>query len=262
MKLEGRALVDGILFATPYKKVIGTIDDNGKFNIEVEKLTCTKNSVVQKIQHYIYKIPIIRGLYDMAKENKGMFIAAIYLEIMFYLLNLIMKSNLNINNELAINVLLGLCITLFIICIILIANTFSYLKEVIAQLKSAFSFHGAEHKAVNTLLAKKELTLSEVKKSSRISSRCGSNLLVFWLFILLILSAIFRSHFGIIFITAYSLAYELFNIKNSEKIFPLSLCYKLSSILQERILTKEPDEKQIQLAILTLKELEKTWNEA
>jgi len=78
---------------------------------------------------------------------------------------------------------------------------------------------------------------------------------------MIILITYFKSNSYIINIVSYAFAYELFNIKNGEKMLFISLFYKLASILQEKVITIEPDEKQIELAILTLKELEKAENE-
>lgn len=250
------ALDNGIIFLSNYKKVTGTIENNGEIKIKVERRTFETNPLLQKIQYYVYKLPIIRGLYDLAEESIGNYLVAILLEGMLYLLNFVMKNNLVLSSELNGNKFLT--VVLVVACIILLLESIyllSYLIKDSFESKATYSFHGAEHKAVNTLAASRELTLSEVKKSSRKSYSCGSNLVIFWIFILILLSVLFRSHFGIIFIAAYSLAYELFKIEKGEKIFPLSLCYKLSGIWQEKIITIEPDEKQIELAILTLKEL-------
>lgn len=257
----GTALRNGIIFVTNYKKVIGTIESNGEFKIEVKEQVVATNPLLNNIEYYIYKMPLIRGAYDLIR-NKGILIGIFLIQISNLLIKYIDKANLSNNKNLSGNAPLIIIEILF--CIASIVYLVKILKDIfkdITKLKAVYSFHGAEHKAINTLIDNRELNIDEVKKSSRISHRCGSNLIAFWIFLMVILAILLKSSSYIICIIAYSFAYELFNIKNGEKMFFISLFYKFATILQEKVITIEPDEKQIELAILTLKELEKAENE-
>jgi|GEM_PF-963659 len=257
----GTALRNGIIFVSDYKKAIGTIEGDGEFKIQIEDQIAATNPLLDNIEYYIYKIPFIRGVYDFIRD-KCRLILIVMLQVISLLTKYVDKNNLSNNDNLNTNMLFTAIEVL--LCVVMIAYIVKLLKDIfksIIKLKAVFSFHGAEHKAINTLIDNRELNIYEVKKSSRISDRCGSNLIAFWIFLMIILAILLKSSSYIICIIAYSFAYELFNIKNGEKMFFISLFYKIATILQEKVITIEPNEKQIELAILTLKELEKAENE-
>lgn len=257
----GTALRNGIIFTSGYKKAIGTIKSNGEFKIQVKDQVVATNPLLDNVEYYIYKMPFIRGVYDLIR-NKDILIAIVLIQISNLLIKYINKVNLSNNKNLSDNIPLIIIEILFcIVSSVYLVKIFKDILKDITKLKAIFSFHGAEHKAINTFIDNRELNIDEVKKSSRISHRCGSNLVMFWIFIMIILITYFKSNSYIINIVSYAFAYELFNIKNGEKMFFISLFYKLASILQEKVITIEPNEKQIELAILTLKELEKAENE-
>jgi len=135
------------------------------------------------------------------------------------------------------------------------------IKDMILKSKVLFSYHGAEHKAAKIYETGKELILQNVRGACRISEKCGTNLAVFWVAILCISLLFPHGYSAINLVISYALAYEVFRINGGEKKFGISLFYKLSFYLQDKILTREPTDQQIELAILALKNLEKLENE-
>ncbi len=83
------------------------------------------------------------------------------------------------NNPVLYNIASGLIrLIMFFIYLILI----SFLKDT----KRIFGYHGAEHKTIHTYESKKELSLKNVKESSRLHPRCGTSF-IFIVFLITIL---------------------------------------------------------------------------
>ncbi|MCG8481950.1 MAG: DUF1385 domain-containing protein [Clostridia bacterium] len=240
----GRALYNGIAFTSKNNKAIGVIDENGESIIKIQERIIHKKILPKKIDKAISKLPFIRGVYFLF-ENK-------YMRIIFVIsimLSLLSNSSLVSENTHLIHLLIFFEAVFSIIILIILIKHFIKYKHVIA-------FHGAEHKVANTLWDKRELTLNEVRKSSRISEHCGSNLVIFWMVCqLLLLPFNFPEVLDILL--GFSIAYELFKIKNGHKKPIISLFYKIGAFLQEKIVTREPNDKQIELAILIVQSLQK-----
>ena len=60
------------------------------------------------------------------------------------------------------------------------------------NVRRVFQYHGAEHKAINTFEAGKDLTLENARNASRIHARCGTN----FIFIVLVVSIFVIALFG------------------------------------------------------------------
>lgn len=131
----------------------------------------------------------------------------------------------------------------------------SYLSDV----QKLFQYHGAEHKTIYCYEAKKELTVENVKPFIRFHPRCGTS----FIFIVLILSIIlFTAISGpwwvklggriVLLPVIAGIAYEL--IKLSEK-FQKNVVVKMliaPGLWLQRITTKEPSDKQLEVAIAAL----------
>lgn len=135
----------------------------------------------------------------------------------------------------------------------------SFMKDV----KILFQYHGAEHKSVHCYEHKKELTVENVKKFSTIHTRCGS---AFVGIVLLLSIAIFsfikydtilaRLGFKVLLLPLVaSLSYEI--LKNGER-FKNNILYKIfitPGIYFQKITTSEPTDKQIEVAIHSMKKI-------
>ncbi|MCQ4924980.1 DUF1385 domain-containing protein [Tissierella carlieri] len=122
----------------------------------------------------------------------------------------------------------------------------------IIRFSNLAKYHGAEHKVFNAYLNNKELTIENVKKESRISADCGSNLAVFFILINLVflLTDIFTLYSPIL---SWTLAYELFIMGNKVGILkPFRL---IAGLFQKYLLTAEPNDSQIEVGIAAIKEL-------
>lgn len=144
------------------------------------------------------------------------------------------------------------------------------------DVKRLFSYHGAEHKAVHCYENGEELTVKNCKKYSTIHSRCGSSFLMLVVVIsILILSIIpslviwlhpsfltlsFWKQKAILFplrilaipiITGIS--YELLKYADKHQKNPIMKLVSYPGALLQKMTTKQPDDKMIEVAIVTLK---------
>ncbi len=225
--LGGMAFVNEVTFISKSYNVTARLK---KQEIKVKYKEKNTDEKLNKISEF----PFIRGILKMLALYKSTRMPLLMLAILIIL-------------SFVLDILLGLIITDILILIAL----FIFIKFFVGK------YHGAEHKVFNTWTAGKQLTLDNVKASSRVSNRCGTNLVIFIMLFYLPLS--FYLPFYISFLISLSVGYEIFrnkrkSIKKFTKIF-----YKLGSLLQYVFFTAEPQEKELKVALtafLKLQELE------
>ena len=151
----------------------------------------------------------------------------------------------------------GLKLLIFVIYILLS----SLLKDV----RRTFMYHGAEHKTISCYEKGLELTVENAKQCSRVHNRCGTTFMVFVMLISILTFALLESIIGTNVEKIYrlllkiallpivaGLSYEL--LKGLAKtncfiFYPL----KVPGLLLQKITTREPDEKMIEVAITAFK---------
>ena len=133
----------------------------------------------------------------------------------------------------------------------------SFMKDV----KRVFMYHGAEHKAVNCYEAGKELTVKNASKFSTVHKRCGSSFILLVLFIsilvyiLLPMDVSFWAKYGLRILLlplVAGLAYEVLKLNAKRDNWLLKAFVKPGLWLQ-KLTTKEPDDKQLEVALFALK---------
>ncbi len=131
------------------------------------------------------------------------------------------------------------------------------------EIKRVFQYHGAEHKTVYTFEANEELTVENARGKSTLHPRCGTSFLMFVMaisiavFSLVPSTAPFVVKFGarvVLIPLIAGLAYEV--IRFSARHLDSAFCRMLiqPGLWLQRITTKEPDDKQLEIAIIALKE--------
>ena len=131
------------------------------------------------------------------------------------------------------------------------------------DIKRLFQYHGAEHKTVYTFEAREELTVENARGKSTLHPRCGTSFLLFvmavsiFVFSLIPATAPFVVKFGgrvILLPLIAGIAYEI--IRFSARHLDSRLCRALIApgLWLQRITTKPPDDKQLDIAIIALKE--------
>lgn len=155
----------------------------------------------------------------------------------------------------AFNLIDGLIrMTFFLIMIV----SFSLLKDI----RRVFQYHGAEHKTVFTWEAGLPLTVENARPQPRQHPRCGTSFLMVVMLVAIVLFSVikfdslllnFLIRIALMPVVA-GLSYEIIRLsakKESSWIFKLMT---MPGVWLQNITTKEPDDKQLEVAIEALKE--------
>lgn len=129
------------------------------------------------------------------------------------------------------------------------------------DIKRVFEYHGAEHKTIFCYENDLELTVENVKKQSRFHPRCGTNFTIIVLIISAIIFSLIGRYENIFINIGYRLlllpviagvSYEVIRLVGRTQNKFLKLLAKPGLWLQ-KITTREPDDSQIEVAIVALK---------
>ena len=139
------------------------------------------------------------------------------------------------------------------------------LSTALKDIRRTFMYHGAEHKTISCFESGMDLTVENAKKCTRVHNRCGTTFMVFVMVISILSFALVESLIGTDVEKIYrvllklallpvvaGLSYEL--LKGLAKtdcfiFYPL----KLPGLLLQRITTREPDDKMLEVAITAFK---------
>lgn len=272
--IGGIALNNGIVIKSSKKDVTTKISDNEKITVDIEKY------IEEKPKFSIFNLPFIRGIYNISSQLFGS--KDELKESMKGICNALnikySDKDLNINISFLI-VLILIILSLFIVIIPVLISIpfrcsviiqaliqtiiFSILFIVIRSnkaLSSLLEYHGAEHKIINAYetLDLKDITIENVKKSSRMHRRCGTNFISFFILIT-ILETLFLPINSIVIkmiilasliIFNISLAYELVAFVG---ILPRAMSYIFYPLMAvQYITTKAPSDDKLKLAIYAI----------
>lgn len=127
------------------------------------------------------------------------------------------------------------------------------------DIKRVYMYHGAEHKCINCIEQGMDLTVENVRKSSRLHKRCGTSFLlivmlisiVFFLFIRVdnrILQLLLRL---VLIPVIAGVSYEFIRLAGRSDHMIVNLFSKPGLLLQ-RITTREPDDSMIEVGIASV----------
>lgn len=175
-----------------------------------------------------------------------LFAIALFMVLPYALSEFISKY---IRNDSLIAIIEGVMrILIFVLYILLI----SCMKDI----RRLFQYHGAEHKCINCIEKGRPLTVSNVRKSSRLHKRCGSSFILFVMLISIILfffirvdSYVLRVLIRILLIPVISgISYEIIRLAGRTEFFLVRLI-SLPGLWLQKLTTKEPDDDMIEVAI-------------
>jgi uncharacterized protein YqhQ len=280
--IGGQALMEGVMMINKKNQGIAVRNPKGKIIIKNGKLNPPSSKIT--------KLPLMRGFINMVytmrigykalnysssiatgetEEDMSGLKTFIMLMISLCFAIAIFKFVPLLVTKLIVNQILYLQIANFLPNLIdgtlkiSIFILYVYLMSLSKETKRVFEYHGAEHKTVRCQEAKKQLTVKNVKKFSRLHPRCGTAFLfgVFMISILVYTIIPFNSvsffknlFFRILLLPLIAgISYEVLKLsgKNEENLF-----FKIITapgLWMQKITTKEPDEKQIEVAIAALK---------
>jgi uncharacterized protein YqhQ len=132
--------------------------------------------------------------------------------------------------------------------------------SILKDIQRVFSYHGAEHKVINTFEAKKELNVANASGYTTFHPRCGTSFLLYVVVVSAIVfsflrydSIIMRLVSRIILLPVVAgISYEIIKFTGKHREFVLWRWLAMPGVWLQRMTTREPDESQIEVAISAL----------
>lgn len=139
-------------------------------------------------------------------------------------------------------------IGIFVIYILLVSK--------MEDIQRVFMYHGAEHKCINCIENGWDLTVDNVRKSSKEHKRCGTSFLVFVVLVSVIVcffitveSPVLRVLFRIALLPVIAgISYELIRLAGNST-NPVVMLLSKPGLMMQKLTTKEPDDTMIKVAI-------------
>ncbi len=127
------------------------------------------------------------------------------------------------------------------------------------DIKRLYQYHGAEHKCINCIERGRELNIKNIKRCSRLHKRCGTSFIFFVLFVSIILSffIVVENPFLKVLLRVLmmpivaGISYEIIRLAGRSNNAFIQLL-SLPGMAVQRITTREPDEKMIEVAITAI----------
>lgn len=141
---------------------------------------------------------------------------------------------------------------------LIMISTFSLLKDI----RRVFEYHGAEHKTVFTWEAGLPLTVENARPQPRQHPRCGTSFLMVVMLVSIVLFSVIKFdaliynmlvRVALIPLVA-GLSYEIIRLSAKKEGGFIFKLITLPGVWLQNITTKEPDDKQLEVAIHALKE--------
>jgi len=292
LNIGGQAVIEGLMIRSPKYNVIG-IRKNKKIILKKEKIKPRKSKfyklpIVRGFYNLVDMLVLgMRSLMWSAdqqldedekiskKEMTFSMIFAIvfglglFLALPYFLTNLI--GFFEETKPLSFNLVDGIIrIGIFFLYIVVI----SLMKDV----KVLFQYHGAEHKAIHCYEHNKKLDLKNIKKFKTLHPRCGTAFIMIVLVVAIltfsVITPIILNIFpGLLKIGAFprrailflirisllpliaGLSYEFLKFSAKYKHRPIMKILVYPGLLMQKITTKEPNKKQIEVAMAVVKKI-------
>lgn len=274
----GQALIEGVMMKSKDKVAFAARKPNGK--IVVKKINYS--SLTEK--NKLLRLPFVRGiifLFEMLvlgmkamtwsadqqgeeeqeqlskKELVLTIFASIGLTVLFFVALPYLFTKLFVKDvNFLFNLVDGFFRLVVFLAYVIIIGLFSDVKRI-------FQYHGAEHKAVHCHEAKKKLIVKNVQEFTTLHPRCGTSLIIFIIVVSIFLFSLIKTNIWYYNILLRIVIVPLIGGVGYE-ITKLSAKYSNSKFLQflikpglwtQKLTTREPDDKQVEVAIRALKEV-------
>jgi uncharacterized protein YqhQ len=288
--IGGQAVLEGIMMKNGPKYAVAVRKPDGEIEVKIDE----HKSVIK--WEKLTKIPFVRGVFNfidsMVLGMKTLTYSASFFEE---------ETDIELTEEEAIkqqkkeDLIMGITMVvsvvialgLFMVLPYFISNLFKniitsrFLRTVleslvriglfvayilaVSQMKDiqrTFMYHGAEHKCINCIEHGMELTVENVKKSSKQHKRCGTSFLFFVMLVSVIVcffitaeSQILRVVIRLALLPVIAgISYELIKLAGSSTNPVVELLSKPGMALQN-LTTKEPEDDMIEVAIRAVEEV-------
>ncbi|HHT06180.1 MAG TPA: DUF1385 domain-containing protein [Hydrogenispora sp.] len=276
----GQAVLEGVMMRGRHHYAIVVRKENKETCVFSEKL----GSYTQK--HPVLRLPFIRGIVALGES------LVLGLKSLQYSANQVLEGE---DEELSfwemalmIMMAIGLTIVLFIALPLFLRglvakvlpgtlwrNLFEGLMRAVilviyitiisllSDIQRVFAYHGAEHKAIHTYEAGEELTVDNARQKSTLHPRCGTSFLLF----VVVVSAVIFSFLGeqtvlmrfisriLLLPLVAGVSYEIIKVSSKHQSLFFWRVLSLPGLMLQRLTTREPDDDQLEVAILALKEV-------
>ncbi len=270
MDVGGQAVIEGVMMRNKEKYAVAVRLPTGKIKVMKENNSKYPSS---------FNLPFLRGIVGLAYTLYDGIRALIWSS----------NQNLGVEEKLSKKEIVTTLLTSFLLTILIfvaipffsarfIAGTgiwFDVLDGVfrvalfliylglisyVDDIRRLFQYHGAEHKAIYCYESGKPLTVENVKKFARFHPRCGTS----FIFVVLLLSILvfsfidgplwvkFLGRIALLPVLA-GIGYEIIKLSAKYTKNPLVRFFTAPGLWMQRITTKEPTEKQLEVSIAALK---------
>jgi len=239
----GSALVQGTKTLMHSAEVLESYDGEGAEEYEKDKLTIwMENKFGEKGS---WNIMLYTSVFLAILFTVGIFIIGPTWVVNF--------CNRFTQNEIVLNLIEGV---LRIVLFVLYVAAISRMKDI----RRVFQFHGAEHMCIHSYENKLELTPENCKEFYTLHPRCGTSFLMFVMVISLIMFSLLgwpdlfwriTSRLLLIPVVA-GLSYELLKWAGRSDTVLVKIL-SLPGIYLQKLTTREPDDKQLEVAIAAMK---------
>lgn len=269
MQIGGQAVIEGVMMRNQQKYAVAVRLNNGKIKVKKETSSTPKKLFTKFFIRGIVGLGYalydgIRALVWSSNQSLGTeeklstaeIITTIAISIFFAILLFIalpfFVAGLIHSEGIWFNALDGLFrITLFLLYLVAI----SWMKDI----RRLFQYHGAEHKVIACYEAKEELTVKNAKKYSRFHPRCGTSFLFIVLILSIILFSFIQGAWYVKFLGRIALlpiiagiGYEITKLSSKHKENLLVRMLIAPGLWLQKLTTKEPSEKQLEVGIKAL----------
>lgn len=130
-------------------------------------------------------------------------------------------------------------------------------------IKRVFQYHGAEHKVINAYERQLPLTVENIQAQSRLHYRCGSSFILFtvivgmFIYFLVPTDPLWLRVLNRILLipVVLGISFEVLQLTNAVRNIPLLKYLGYPGLWLQLLTTKEPDDKQVEVAILSFEKL-------
>lgn len=173
---------------------------------------------------------------------------------LFFYLPLILTDMTGVKTGLSFNIIDGIIrLTFFLLYLILI----SLWKDI----RRIFEYHGAEHKSIFAFENNQPLTLDGVKAYTTHHPRCGTSFLLIVMLVSILVfiplgrpDQVSERFIRLLFVPVIGgISYEIIRLSNSRYGKKIARILVAPGLWLQRITTKEPDESQLEVALVALK---------
>ncbi|MBI3033849.1 DUF1385 domain-containing protein [Candidatus Woesearchaeota archaeon] len=275
LNIGGQAVIEGVLIRSPNYFSIAVRRPDGRISVKRERIMSSGSRIARLffirgiVALYETLVIGFKAIMHSANESTGedeklgkrevaltVFVSIIFAVILFIGIPFFLSALLYKNNSLMFNIADGILrASIFVIYIAAIS--------LIPDVRTMFRYHGAEHMAIHAYEAGKKLQVREVRRFEIMHPRCGTSFLLFVLLLsIVVFSAVTSENLIVKFLSRIlllpviaGLSYELLKFSAKHKSNILLKLVVLPGLMLQKITTKTPTDRQIGVAIKSLKDV-------